>query len=304
LFVLFSSIGLFIVWNGLLWNAPREASHVGRFAVSYLAVIPIAALLLLMMRRLRLTHLITTTGTVWSIKLVVTALLYQVFARGTATNLHAIAPTRAQIVQTRGAEYRAATGAFASGVIQGKVLRAGQPVAGAVVFLDNPAPGAEAPDAQPLTLEIRGQSYEKPLFWARPGDDVKIWNHDAVLHTAHLYGKGLVPKNHPAPPSAVAQPFTLPDTGLYHVRCDNHPSESAWLLVLDHPYLTQTAADGSFSLPRVAAGQARVVAIEAGEQGAYRAEGRATVAAGQAADLTLDLADLRESSLRGEGVVQ
>ena len=40
--LLAASVGLFLVYNGLLWRAPREASHVARFAVSYLVVIPLA----------------------------------------------------------------------------------------------------------------------------------------------------------------------------------------------------------------------------------------------------------------------
>lgn len=298
LFVLFSSIGLFLVWNGLLWNAPREASHVERFAVSYLAVIPIAAALLLAFRRLGWTHLITTTGSVWAIKMVVTAVLYEAVARGTATNLHAIAPPRPQIVQARGAEYRPAASAFASGVIQGRVLRAGQPVSGALVFLDEPAPGLAVPAAEPLRMEIRGSAYERSLYVAHSDDEAQLWNHDAVLHTAHFYSKGNIPKNRPTPPSVIAQPFELPEPGLYHVRCDNHPGEATWLLVVDHPYLTHSAADGSFTLAQVAAGPVRVVAVEVDEQGAYRAEGRATVRVGASSELTLDLADLRESSLK------
>lgn len=300
LFVLFSSIGLFLVWNGLLWNAPREASHVGRFAVSYLAVIPIAALLLLIVRRLHWTQLITTTGSVWAIKMVVTALLYQAFARGTATNLHAVAPPKPQIVQARAAEYHPASGLFASGTVEGRVLRAGLPVPSAVVFLDGPAPGSAVSVGNLVTLDIRGSAYSSPLYVVSTDDEVKLWNHDSVLHTAHLRGNGLVPKNKPTPPAGFAQPFDLPETGLYHIRCDNHPEESTWLLVIDHPYVTRTNADGSFSLPKVAAGPVRVVALEVDAQGAYRAEGRATVRASETAELTLDLADLRESSLKGE----
>ncbi len=298
LFVVLSSIGLFLVWDGLLWNAPREASHVGRFAVSYLAVIPVAAVLLVALRRLGWTQIITTTGSVWAIKMVVTAVLYQAFARGTATDLHAIAPPKPKVVQARGAEYRPAVGAFASGTIQGRVLRAGQPVTSAMVFLDEPAPGAAAPPSETVTMNIRGSAYDRPLYVVRSDDEARLWNHDAVLHTAHFRGLGHEPKNRPTPPSVIAQPFELPDPGLYHVRCDNHPREATWILVIDHPYLVQTAWDGSFTLPSVAPGPVRVVAALVDEQGAYRAEGRATVRVGETFELTLDLSDLRESSLK------
>ena len=83
------SVALFMVWGGLLWRAPREASHVWRFAVSYLVVIPLAAVALLAVRRLTWAHVTAATGSIWAIKLLVTATLYMFLARGTNTRLEA-----------------------------------------------------------------------------------------------------------------------------------------------------------------------------------------------------------------------
>ncbi len=78
------SVALFLFWGEPLWTARREASHVGRFAFSYLLVIPAAALLLAAYRRLTWSHLVGATGTAWGIKLVVTSALYFSLTRGTA----------------------------------------------------------------------------------------------------------------------------------------------------------------------------------------------------------------------------
>jgi plastocyanin len=49
------------------------------------------------------------------------------------------------------------------------------------------------------------------------------------------------------------QPFTKP--GLVKVFCDIHSHMSASILVLDHPYFTIPAVDGTYELPNVPPGQ-------------------------------------------------
>ncbi len=151
--LLSASIGLFMVWNGLLWKAPREASHLARFTVSYLAVIPLGAGLLWALRRFSWMHLVTTTCAVWAIKLVVTAALYQAFARGTATELLAVAPPATPTVAAPRTDYRAAA-SFAASAITGHVRLRGVALGGAVVLLDGPLPGRAAPP--PQKVESRG----------------------------------------------------------------------------------------------------------------------------------------------------
>src|SRR5262245_25191891 len=103
--ILLASVALFVMWNGLLWRAPREASHVGRFVV-----VPLSAALLVVLRRLSWARLVTTTGTVWALKLLITAVLYQALARGTATHLVAAPPPPSALFAgaARGADRRLA----------------------------------------------------------------------------------------------------------------------------------------------------------------------------------------------------
>jgi plastocyanin len=288
--LLAASIGLFLAWNGLLWRAPREASHVARFAVSYLAVVPLGAILLLGLRRFSWEHLITSTGAVWAIKMVVTAALYQAFARGTATQLQAVAPPPSAFstsAQLR-ADYGAAT-SFTFGDVRGRVRRGGAGLAGAVVFLDAPAPGRAAPATRRVDLVIDGSRYAEPLYLVHADDEVRLLNHDGVLHTAHFSGAGQVPSNRPMPPSAAPHLVSLAEPGVYHVHCDNHPGEATWIVAVDHPYATRTGADGAFSLEGVPAGEARVVVIAADGAVARRAVAAAVVRASEITELTLDL---------------
>jgi hypothetical protein len=290
------SVGLFLVYNGLLWNAPREASHVTRFAVSYLAVLPLATGLLLALHRLTWSHLITTTGVVWAAKMVITAVLFQAFGRGTATRLQAVAPPATAITSSgrlRPSEYRAAT-SFASGVLRGHVRQGGGPVAGAVVFLEAPLAGRPAPASARVDLTIRGARYAEPLYLAHVDDELRVSNRDGVLHTFHVSGPGRLPPNRAMPPDAESPALSIPEPGVYHVHCDTHPGEGTWITVVDHPYAVRTGADGAFSLDSVPAGEARVVAVAATSTGARRASARATVRGTGATDLDIDLDGARE----------
>lgn len=239
------SVALFLFVGGALWSAPREASPIPRFAVSYLAVLPAGALLLLAARRFSWSHLTATTGSVWALKMVITVVLYQAFARGTATELVAIAPPHPSGVALRGTECRPAPGQFAAGALHGRVVLSGQGVAGAIVYLDAPGPGKPVPAAATVDLVVQGARYEKPLYLLRGEDHVRFIRRDSSLHTLHLHGAGRLPANRPLPPSSEPPTLELPDPGLYQVRCDNHSGEGALIVVADHPYVTITGESGS-----------------------------------------------------------
>jgi hypothetical protein len=285
------------VWNGLLWKAPREASHVTRFAVSYLVVIPLATVLLLGLRRFTWAHLITSTGVVWAMKLVITALLYQALARGTATNLHAVAPpARAMNGAAPVRDDYLAAPAVPAGTLRGRVTQDGRGVAGAVVYLDEPRAGRAAPPAQIIDLVIDGAHYKETLVLAHTDDTLRLVNHDNVLHTAHSTGTGQPPPTRPTLPGSSDGRLSYVEPGIYHVRCDTHPGEETWIVVVDHPYAVRTAADGTFAFDGVPAGPAHVVAVAVEGNVARRADVRSAVPASGSADIDIDFSAAREIS--------
>ena len=79
----------------------------------------------------------------------------------------------------------------------------------------------------------------------------------------------------------------LTKTAEYEVVCDIHPWTHGWLLVVDHPYFAQSAANGSFTIDGVPPGTYHIRAWHP----AYGiADGVVTVVAGSPAAVTLTVA--------------
>jgi hypothetical protein len=296
--LVFASVAVFLAWNGLLWRAPRETSHVARFVISYLVVVPLAAGMLAALHRFTWGHLITTTGVVWSIKLIITSILYQALARGTATNLRAVAPPDAAmrgVITRPNVDYQSAgAGGYAAGVLRGHVRAGGAPIAGAVVFLETPARGAPAPARQTVDLGNQGARYAEPLYVVHTEDALRLVNRDGMLHTAHFTGAVRLPPTRPLLSGSGPLSVSLPEPGVVHVRCDNHPNEGTWIVAVDHPYATLTAADGSFALEGVPAGEARVATVAVAASSAKKALATTRVRVGEATELDIDVSEARE----------
>lgn len=257
------STGLFLVWDGLLWQTKPHASHIGRFAVSYLAVIPLAAAALSLLKRFSWERVITSTGTAWAVKLIITALLYEAFARGTAIHVDAAkpAPTPAPISAPERIEYKAAPAGFASGEIRGSV-RLGDKVAdGTIVLLEDPPSGAPLNPGRRVELTIEGMQLAQRVWLLQTNDEIQLKNGDSVLHTAHLYLQNKAIANEPLPPQSGAHTLRPLEAGIYTLKCANHSNESATLVVADHPYVTRTGKDGSFVIPGAPAGHLKLKAV-------------------------------------------
>lgn len=263
------SVALFLFWDGPLWAARREASHVGRFAWSYLLVIPAAAALLAAARRFSWSHLIAATCTAWGIKLVVTSALYFALARGTAH----IPVAPAGIVSSKSKvaaapDYRPASGTFAAGAVSGTVVLGAEAVPGAVVLVDRPAPGLPLSDeVAPFRLTIEGSRYRGLVYLGRSDTSFEVESKDSALHTLHVYDGARAIMNMPVPAGGGAHPFRAPEPGIYELRCDTHETERAALVVVDHPYVARTAEGGQFALGDVPAGPVTLVVVAPGTGG-------------------------------------
>ena len=265
------SVALFLFWGEPLWAARREASHVGRFAFSYLLVIPAAALLLAAYRRLTWSHLIGATGTAWGIKLVVTSALYFSLTHGTAHEHSAVVATStASKPAVFAADYTPAKGDFARGAIEGSLVQGGAPAPGAVVYIESPRPGLPvAEDLQPFRITIDGSRYRGLVYLGWSDTRYEVESKDSVLHTLHLYDGARTPSggpsravmNVPVPAGGKPHPFTAPEPGIYEARCDTHETERASVVVVDHPYVARTGEAGQFVLRDVPEGPVTLVVV-------------------------------------------
>ena len=276
------SIGLFLFWGGPLWSAGRDASHFSRIAISYLAVMPLAASLLAWRRQLSWTHFLTTCGSAWAIKLVITVVLYEAFA-GAGAPLEARKAKEAS-TPTLATRYHPSQDAFPKTTLTGTVTRDGLPVRDAVVFLDAPPSGMPVEHPRSVELVIEGAKYPEAIYVVRRSDSLVIINRDATLHTVRFAIGGRAHSSQPLPASPTPRALVLPAPGLYRLSCANHGSESAWLLVLDHPYVTRTDESGLFTLKDVPLGELNATAIAAFEEGLLR--GSIRTAVGQAGSAT------------------
>ncbi len=118
---------------------------------------------------------------------------------------------------------------------------------GVVVSLTPVSAPAPTPPAKHAAMVQKGKSFKPHLLPVVAGTTVDFPNFDPIFHNAfssfngQIFDVGLYP-----PGSSRSVRFTR--TGVVRVFCNIHPAMSAIILVLNTPYFTATARDGSFSI--------------------------------------------------------
>jgi plastocyanin len=124
-----------------------------------------------------------------------------------------------------------------------------------VIYIEEvPESSFTAPPATPVKLSQKGARFSPSVLPVLKGTTVDLTNDDFVTHS--IFSKSKV------------KPF---DLGLYgkeqtkvvkfeqpgpvEIFCSIHPRMSGVILVLQNPFFAKPAADGSFTLPNVPAGQ-------------------------------------------------
>jgi hypothetical protein len=122
-----------------------------------------------------------------------------------------------------------------------------------LVKIDKGKPFA-APGAK---LDQNGCRYDPHIILLPAGGELEILNSDGILHNIHTFSTKNPPINKAQPKfkkvlkQAFAQAETTPPI---KVVCDAHSWMSAYLWVIDHPYYTVTADNGTYTLADVPAG--------------------------------------------------
>lgn len=146
-----------------------------------------------------------------------------------------------------------------TGILRGSVKNAaGEPVTGAFVYV---TAGLDAfVFARPtdvVQVENDGAGVHPELVIARAGQDIQGRSLDGHLHTLLASGDNAgTTFNIPMMSSGVWSTVVVREAAkVSRLRCTVHPQGEApaYLVVLDHPFFTKTAADGSFRLEGVPA---------------------------------------------------
>ncbi|MBI3184172.1 MAG: cupredoxin domain-containing protein [Myxococcales bacterium] len=141
----------------------------------------------------------------------------------------------------------------ATGVILGRV--AAKPAryqANTVVYLDG-LNGAFAPPSKPVQVDQKGMQFEPRVLAVLKGTTVEFLNSDPAEHNvytpdAEKYDLGKWGQGD-------RRTHTFHKAGAYTQLCKFHPAMIGHIVVLDNPHFAVTAADGSFQIAGVPAGE-------------------------------------------------
>ncbi|MBI3098616.1 MAG: hypothetical protein HYY93_10295 [Planctomycetes bacterium] len=118
-----------------------------------------------------------------------------------------------------------------------------------------------APPAEPVTLEQKGCTYVPHVFGIMVGQPLKICNCDGFLHNIHTYSKFNEGFNFGQPNKGMETTRTFTEQEIMvKFKCDVHSWMGAWAGVVAHPFFAVSGDDGSFTLPKLPAGEYTVEA--------------------------------------------
>lgn len=134
---------------------------------------------------------------------------------------------------------------------------AGQPLPGAVVFLESREARAAVKPAAGVEVAQVDKQFTPAVTVVPVGTAVSFPNRDAVRH--HVYSFSPVKKfeiklyvGTPAAPVVFDQP------GIAVLGCNIHDQMAAWVVVVDTPWYARAGSNGRASLPQVPAGNYRL----------------------------------------------
>jgi hypothetical protein len=256
---------LFLVWPTLLWKTTRDASHVSRFAVSYLAVIPLAAAILAFRwRRVPLRELSAAVLIVWSVKMLITVGLYDGFVtRGRTKYEPPAAPDH--FVHAQKHAYTPVPG-FRGRTVEGKAEIAGGGVAhGAWIYapaLHEGLPVSPSAKREVTNVVVRNDRIEPSLLVVPMGTSIHFQN--AAGATVVLSGQqnGRTVYNAPVVPGGDGRSVRLDKPGRVRFSARVGPSEGVFIVqVVDNPYIARARDDGTFSIENLPPGNVELIAL-------------------------------------------
>ncbi len=134
----------------------------------------------------------------------------------------------------------------------------GSGIGNVFVYLKKAPAGVQIPPAPPekITFDQKGCKFSPHTFVSRVGQTINITNSDPVGHNVNINSNN-APLNKVVQANdttGIDQIYTRPEALPIRTVCDLHSWMASYHLVVDHPWATVTAADGSFEIQGVPAG--------------------------------------------------
>jgi plastocyanin len=128
----------------------------------------------------------------------------------------------------------------------------------AVVWLENPPPGAATPaQSANVAMDQNGCTFVPRVVIVPAGGTVDFLNSDRLLHNIHATPKLNAPFNRTQPKSRTI-PISFTKSEIVRINCDLHSWMVGWVVVAPHSYYVVTGADGQFAFDNLPPGQYNV----------------------------------------------
>jgi hypothetical protein len=127
----------------------------------------------------------------------------------------------------------------------------------AFVYVRRGAPQGDYPiPEKPAVLDQQGCMYHPRVQGVFAGQRVLVGNGDPVTHNVRSFPVLNRPFNFGQPPDTEPRErvFDTPEREI-EVQCDFHPWMHAYIFVMDHPFFSVTADDGTYAIPDLPPGE-------------------------------------------------
>lgn len=106
-----------------------------------------------------------------------------------------------------------------------------------------------------VVFDQNGCVYKPHVLGVQTGQEVEILNSDATLHNVNSLSTQNAKFNVAQPKKGMVLKKTFDKSEVFKVKCEVHTWMGAYIGVFNHPFFTVTGDDGSFSLPKLPAGE-------------------------------------------------